>query len=147
MEGPTMPRAASPLPAPLAKGARRFAAWRSHRTSHRIPEELWSLAVELASRHGVSRTARALGVQHPDLKRRLDATEDRGAVGAGPAGTPAFVEFVTTLPPSRPAPDLESAWRVEIEHPSGAKMRIEGKDALGRELVELSRLFLEARRP
>jgi len=132
-----MAKSASGIPAPLAKAARRFDAWRMRRTARRIPEELWSLAAELGARYGVSRTARALRLRYYDLKERVEAVP-----APAPDETvhpPAFVEILTA--PSAFAPEC----LVEFESPSGAKMRIHVNGAGRLDLAELSRLFLERR--
>jgi hypothetical protein len=57
----------------LAEGKRRFERWRqSSRRGRHIPEELWSLAVGLASEHGVSKTASTLRLEYYALKRQLE---------------------------------------------------------------------------
>jgi hypothetical protein len=132
-----MAKTASPLPAPLAHAARRFAAWRRTRTTRRIPEELWSLAAELGARYGVSRTARALRVQYYDLKKRISEEPSGAPTDEGPA--PAFVEILTA-PASVPSECV-----VEFEIPSGAKMRIEVKGGDAPDLAALSRVFFEPR--
>jgi hypothetical protein len=78
------------LPDDLARGRCRFQAWRARRhTGGRIPQHLWALAVKLVQRHGVSRTATALGLDYYSLKRQ--ATASAAAEGSGPA----FVEVAT----------------------------------------------------
>jgi hypothetical protein len=62
-------------------------AWATPQRS-RIPQPLWTLAVELVRRHGVSRTAIALGLDYYQLKRRAAAT------AAAPSG-PTFVELTS----------------------------------------------------
>ena len=54
---------------------RRFASWRKKRLSgSRIPEALWQAAAKAAREHGVSKTARLLGVDYYSLKARLKRT-------------------------------------------------------------------------
>lgn len=132
-----MPRVADLLPLPLEQAGQRFADWRRHRTGRGIPEELWTTAAELARRYGVSRTARALRVQYYDLKKRVPVASVADARLAGPATPASFVEILTTTPPA------SSELRVEIEHPSGTKMRFCLPAAEGPLLAELSRTFLE----
>jgi hypothetical protein len=133
-----MARSTPDLPDPLAKAARRFESWRTDRTGRRIPEDLWSLAVELGRRYGVSRTSRALGLQYYSLKERMESASE--APSGEPSARPAFVEILTAPSPA------EQAVQVEFESPSGAKMRVEVNGAVSPGLVELSRLFLaEAR--
>lgn len=124
------------IPAELARTAARWAQWRRTRElGTRIPESLWKLALELAARHGVSRTAIALRVDYYALKKRLDAQTPPRRVGSAPA----FVE----LPP----PSLAAAGGcvIEFEKASGAKMRIEFRGSPPPDLAALSRSFWETR--
>lgn len=126
-----------PLPAPLERASRRFEAWRKTRTTIRIPEDLWSLAAELGAQYGVNRTARALRLQYPDLKKRVEA-KIPSPEGSGTA--PGFVEIRTMSSPAA-APGC----RVEFEAPSGVKVRVHLPGGEGPDLVALGRLFLERR--
>jgi len=130
-----MPRPRSSLPPDVERAARRFADWRSSRTGRAIPIELWDLAAEVASRHGLSRTSRALRLQYNDLKKHVPAVLPPGGSPAGPS----FVEIL-----SRTAP-VSSEISVEVEHPSGPKMRIRLTGADRAVLTELSRIFLGCR--
>jgi hypothetical protein len=117
----------------------RFKRWRGGRArGARIPEDLWSAAVSLARVQGVNRTARALGLDYYDLKRRLEC--DRGmGVRTGQA-QPSFVEWLA------PAALGGSACRVELENRGGAKMRIELKGGeVAASLERLSRGFWSMR--
>ena len=131
-----MPKIARPLPAPLVRGAHRFAQWRRKRTTRSIPQQLWSLATRLGVAHGVSRTSRALGVHYYDLKKRVEAA---GVSSAEQVAPPAFVEVL----PSAGMPSAECV--VEFEDASGAKMRIQMMGGNTPDLAALSRLFLEQR--
>ena len=54
----------------------RFENWRQNRRGkQRIPEELWSAAIELARRNGVNPTAAALHLDGGKLKRRMVAAD------------------------------------------------------------------------
>jgi hypothetical protein len=134
-----MPRITPPLPESLCQAARRFAEWRDQRSGRAIPEELWALAADLASRHGVSRTARALRVQYYDLKKRVPPASGSSTPPGRSGGGASFVEILTTSSSGR------SEVLVEFERRSGAKMRIRLKGAEGRVLADLSRVFLESR--
>jgi hypothetical protein len=127
-----MPKSTQTLPAPLVHAAKRFEKWRKTRTKAKIPDPLWDLAVRLARRYGLNRTATALRLAYYDLKRRAEATSSSSR---GSETTPRFVEVVTT-PPSP-----ESACLVELEDPRGVKMRIHLKAAGAPELAALSHLF------
>jgi hypothetical protein len=134
-ELPTMARTARLLPAPLFRGAQRFARWRGKRTTHSIPAPLWTLATRLGVEHGVSRASRALGVAYHALRKRVEA-----ATSSPPRRQVSPSAFVELLPPvSRPAAEHV----VELVDASGTRMRIETRDGSTLDLVALSRLFLE----
>ncbi len=106
-------RARGSLPSDLAQARNRFQAWRAQRTGRgRIPHTLWALAVQLANRHGVSRTAAVLGLDYDRLKTRVEA-DTREA----PSSPPAFVEL--------PAPVLVGKQgHFELDNGAGATLRV-----------------------
>jgi hypothetical protein len=108
------------LPQDLAQARSRFEAWRQRRPgSRRIPQPLWDLAVRLASTHGVSRTATALGLGYYSLKKQAEA-----AAQQPPSRSPAFVEL--------PAPVVVGKQALfELDNGAGATMRVQllGYDA------------------
>ena len=107
----------------------RFEKWRQTRQGKaRIPDDLWSAAVAVASRDGVNRTASALHLDGGKLKRRM------AAAGSCPrkAAPPAFVELVAS------ATDGSPEYTIELEGRHG-KLRIHSKGALAADLAELSR--------
>ena len=54
----------------------RFENWRQNRRGmQRIPDELWSAAIELARQDGVNPTAAALHLDGGKLKRRMVAAD------------------------------------------------------------------------
>lgn len=64
-------RSNSDLPPKLLQGRQVFEQWRSQqKTRCRLPEHLWSLAVELAKDYGVSKTAKTLRVEYNMLKKK-----------------------------------------------------------------------------
>jgi hypothetical protein len=101
------------LPSDLSRGRDRFQAWREQRTGRgRIPHALWALAVRLAKRHGVSRTAAVLGLDSHSLRRRAEA-----GTGAAPSDPPAFVQL--------PAPVLVGKQGLfELDNGAGATLRV-----------------------
>ena len=122
-------RKRSDVPASLARGRDRFAAWRGARkVGTRIPDQLWNLAVQRAVAHGLHRTASVLKLDYYSLKKRVERN------AAATSATPAFVEFA---PPSV----TTAEYVVEFEDGVGASMRIHlrGCDAL--DLVALGRSF------
>jgi hypothetical protein len=112
----------------------RFEELRSNRKGKaRIPAELWSAAVEVARKEGVSRTARELHVAWDDLKRRMASTAE---VGRRP-GSPVFVELVPPQTQQVPECTLEVECRQR-------KLRIQLKGASASDLATLSLALWEA---
>jgi hypothetical protein len=80
--------------ADLTAAATAFARWRDTTpVGARIPEALWSRAVELARTHGVARVATTLRLDYTRRKRRL--VEESSAVTSPPAE---FVAMTLDLP-------------------------------------------------
>ena len=112
----------------------RFENWRQNRKGKaRIPDELWSAAVEVARRDGVNQTATALHLDGGKLKRRMMAT------GSVPDKTmpPAFVEMMV------PQAVGASECTIELEGRKG-KLRIHWKGATAADLAGLSRALWDA---
>ncbi len=123
------------LPTAILRAQRKFGQWRERRRPRApIPEGLWREAAELACAHGINRTARALRLDYYSLKKR--------AVAAARTGEPA-PEFVEVLPGGLPAsrPDCT----IEIEDPSGVKMRIRLQGGNLPDVADLTRAFRECR--
>ena len=111
----------------------RFERWR--RTSQRktrIPDELWSAAVELARRHGINRTAAPLRLDGGKLKRLVLAA---GRALRRPA-PPRFVEL--PAPAAVPFGSSLAEYTLELEG-RHRKLRIQCKGASAAELAALSR--------
>ena len=106
----------------------RFENWRQNRQGkQRIPDELWSAAIEVARRDGVNPTAAALHLDGGKLKRRMMAA-DSVSTKAMP---PKFVELLA------PAVDLRDC-TIELEGRKG-KLRIHWKGATAADVATLSR--------
>jgi hypothetical protein len=117
----------------LAQAAAAFAHWRNATSlGARIPEDLWSRAVELAARHGVSKVAATLRLDYAGLKRRLAA---RAPVP--PAAPPAFVEMVLGLPPTG------SGCVLALSDARGRSLRIEWMGAAASEVAAVARSLWE----
>lgn len=122
------------LPLDLARAAGRFAQWRRSRVlGERIPEPLWSCAVDLAGRYGVSRTAAAIRVGFYELQKRVARVRN----GEQAASSMAFVEL--------PLAVAAGECLIEFENPSGSKMRVQLKGGQLPDLVALGRSFWDAR--
>ena len=110
----------------------RFAQWRQTRQGKaRIPDELWSAAVDVARRDGVNRTAAALHLDGGKLKRMMMTSHARRSK----ALPPAFVELIATNRGSQPE------YTIEVERDHG-KLRIYCKGASAAELAALTRALL-----
>ena len=128
--------------ADLVRGAARFAEWRCQReVGARIPGALWELAVELATRHGVSRASQALRVGYYALQERVETRGRVSATSATVAKTksPTFVEL--------PAASFGavSECSIEFEKPCGTKLRVQLRGPQLPDLAALGREFWESR--
>ena len=102
----------------LERARSEFEAWRAKRPrGARIPERLWTLAVDLARDHGVSATAMALGLDYYSLHSRLEACTL--ASPQGPTMRGSFLEIPFPAPASGPGCMLE------FEDGRGARLRLE----------------------
>ena len=120
--------------ADLTAAATAFARWRDTTpVGARIPEALWSRAVELARTHGVARVAATLRLDYTRLKRRLTAEPE--AVVPTPA---AFVEMTLDLPPSG------SACVLALSDARGRALRIEWTRPVASEVAAVARSLWEA---
>jgi hypothetical protein len=110
----------------------RFEAWRQNRQGReRIPDELWSAAIELARKNGINQTAAELHLDGGKLKRLM-----AGKVTSGKS-TPTFVELLT------PRVALLPECTIELEGRRGT-IRIQLKGASAADLAGLSRALWES---
>jgi len=134
---PRKPVAPPRVPAEVRDVLRRLEGWRrGHKHRRPIPEVLWRSATALARQHGVSRIAKLLRLDYYVLKERLD-TLGRDRRGRSEAKL-SFVEMPSFAAPSG------SECVVELEHPSGARMRIHVKGGTAPDLGALSQIFWSA---
>ncbi len=130
--------------ADLRRARQRFAAWRRTRPAgSRIPEPLWMLATELATVHGLHRTASALGLDYYSLKQRVESSCCSGDQSGDRRSTAAFVEISSpSLPLASPSsPSSTRECLLEFENGLGAKMRIHWKGHDVPDLASLCRSF------
>jgi len=119
--------------ADLTAAAAAFARWRDTTPlGARIPEALWSRAVELARAYGVARVATTLRLDYTRLKRRL--VVESGAAAPPP---PAFVEVTLDLPPSG------SACVLAFSDARGRALRIEWTRPVASEVAAVARSLWE----
>ncbi len=107
------------MPDDLLQLSQRLEDWRSANPPRtRLPEAIWEVAVEMAQRHGLHCTTKALRMDYMRLKKRLRA----GTQPPRPA-PPAFLELLAS-PPTGPVECI-----VELES-DGGKMRVCMKGAV-----------------
>lgn len=125
-------RRTAKLPASLSRASRQFEHWRGrHRRRARLPEGLWAKAVELARGHGVSKTAKVLGLDYYSLKHRLERVSERKVAVAKAAA-----DFVEVLTPGITPACLECT--IDLEKSDGVKIRIHIKGIAVPDLAALS---------
>lgn len=101
------------IPDDLLQLKHRLEQWRSTNPPRtRLPEPIWEAAAEMAQRHGLYRTIKALRLDYMALKKRLPAN--------APQAPPAFLELLT--PPAAVAMECV----VELES-AGGRMRVTTK--------------------
>lgn len=128
-------RAQYEIPAGLKEARERFEQWRSSHSGRRpIPESLWAAAAELASQHGVFRTAQVLRLDYNKLKQRMGTVAPVAKPTVAPQ--PAFVELLASSA-THPCECV-----IEVEGPRG-RMRIEWKGSTAPDLAGLSRVLWE----
>ena len=133
-------RRGAALPARLEKARDRFEAWRKSRDKRSaIPEKLWKLATRLAQDFGVHPVSRALRVNYERLKARAGASAGKTRRPRRRRRSP-FVELPTDPPVFSP-PCV-----IELEKPSGAKMRISLQSAGAVDVATLTSAFFSAER-
>jgi hypothetical protein len=118
----------------LAEAAAALTRWRDTRPlGGRIPEALWSRAVELASRHGVAQVARVLRLDYVRLKRRLRAHAEASA-----PPPPAFLDMTLDLAPAG------SGCVLVLTDTRGRSLRIEWTRGVASEVAAVARSLWEA---
>jgi hypothetical protein len=107
----------------LKEVTKYFKQWRSmKKKGERIPDHLWSEAVDLLGTYGISQVTRTLRLSGTDLNKH------RGIVGTGQRrqdadGGTTFVEIDPMLVDQAPGPEATAAW-MELERPDGLRLRI-----------------------
>jgi hypothetical protein len=116
------------LSARTEKVRRRFESWR-RRHKGRLPERLWSSAVDLAREQGVSPVARALRLDYNRLKHRLEVSQPSGSPPRVEPSHPPFIEI--GLPTVRESPPCI----VTIEDGSGVCLTVQVPTGCASELA------------
>ena len=93
----------------------QLSLWReSNKTPKRIPREIWTQAIELATIHGVGRISQALCLDHASLKKKVGLTQV-----TKPSAPASFFELIA------PSPSTVGRCSLEVESARGAKLRVE----------------------
>jgi hypothetical protein len=89
----------------------QFEQWRSNRTKKRepIPTHLWQAAAELCKTQSISHVCRHLRLSFTELKKRVPRTK---------RSPERFMEIDLGC--------LAGGWRLECDHPNGARLRLSG---------------------
>jgi hypothetical protein len=105
---------------------------------------LWTTAAKLARRDGITATARVLGVDRPSLQKWTDRLQPRVSTKSPKAprryaldgsAAPAFVELLAA------STGAATSCVMEVESPSGGKLRLDLKTIATSQLAELIRAF------
>jgi hypothetical protein len=89
-----MPHEKAVIPEDLLQLSQRFEEWRSAQPARsRLPESMWAAAAEMAQRHGLHCTTKALRLDYTRLKKRLPAAALTPRTRSAP---PDFLELVTS---------------------------------------------------
>lgn len=126
----TTPAVSSPS---LTEVQSQFAAWRNARTSReRIPEVLWSAAVELCKNHSIHKVSKTLRLNHANLRDRV-ASRHRG-----PSQAVAPCQDFIAIDMERPR---SSECIIEMEHRNGNRMRMHFKGQANLDLQSFAESF------
>ena len=117
----------------LARMRQRLDDWRgSHKRGVAFPTKLWSAAGRVAQRHGVFRTARALGLEYNKLKGMSGhgVARVRSEAKRPPQTKPMkFIELTGALPAS------PSGCRLSLQHENGQRLQLEMAPSAATEMV------------
>ena len=116
----------------------RLNRWRSVRSpGHRIPEDLWKAATELARAHGIAPVSAALKLNYYDIQHRLGMPRrPRKPRVKRP-------DFVELPPPVSPSPARDSS-TLEILRSSGSRLILRLLHPKSRDLLPLVQAFLRS---
>jgi hypothetical protein len=116
----------------FARMQRRLDDWRgSHNRGVAFPPKLWSAAGRVARRHGVFRTARALGLEYNKLKGKS------GVIARVPgkmraSSVPKPVRFIEL---TGPLPVIPSGCRLSLQNVDGQRLQLEMAPSAATEMV------------
>ena len=94
-----MPQQQTAIPPDLLELSQRLEQWRSDQPPRtRLPESIWTAAVEMAQRYGLHRTTKTLRLDYTKLKNRMPA-----AAQATEPVRPGFLELLAPAAAAGPA--------------------------------------------
>jgi len=112
----------------------RLLEWRNRRRRGApIPPEIWASATNLAREHGTAKVARRLRLDYYALRKRVEPVPEAQRYGSP------FVELF----PSLSGGTCECT--LELEHPKGARLRIQIKGGGEPDLAAVTRAFWAGR--
>lgn len=123
----------------LEKVTHDFSAWRETKTGRaRIPESLWAAAADLHYSFGLSvnKIAKSLRLNYSTLKTHI-FQEQPAAIDSVEKTSATFIE----VEPAQPYSDCI----IEMEQPSGVKMRMCFRGRVDPAALEIGKYFLENR--
>lgn len=128
-----MSRTEGEQPADLVRLRHRLDEYRrSSKPGKALPGWVWAAAGRLARRHGMNRTARALGLEYNKLKRSgggpVVAAAGRSRPRCG-SGAVKFLDVTSALAPAG------AACRVRLAGPAGQQLELEMTPGVAKEVV------------
>ena len=135
----------APIESPLTleTAAEHFEQWRRNKKKgERIPEKLWSEAIDLVGRYGISQVTRTLRLSGTDLNKRRGIVET-GQRPRSQGGKGAFVEIDPALVDQARDVEAGAAW-IELERPDGLRLRLRLRPTGGADMLALLDRFLGA---
>ena len=88
-----MPQQPTAIPPDLLELSQRLEQWRSDQPPRtRLPESIWTAAVEMAQRYGLHRTTKTLRLDYTKLKKRMPA-----AAQATEPAPPGFLDLLAPV--------------------------------------------------
>lgn len=115
--------------------ARRVDRWRRKRVGRaRMPESLWTEALEVASEWGPYQAAQVLGLCYSTVKRRLEAQGPLPADLTEASAAPAFIEILNPMKGGQVAGCV-----LEVQTSGGNHLRLEMKEVSAPDLLTLLR--------
>ena len=113
----------------------QFRIWRKTRKKRTtIPRDLWQAAIELTQSYSINIVSKALGLSYTDLKRRVKTS--RTDVCSSPSEVATFVELDLKDP-------IPGRCVIEMETPSGDRLKMDFMGTVGIDLLKLAKAFLD----